>query len=247
MRRVVSLSKYVPYDVIGKSREFQTLFDLGDDSLTTAWEDINWVREGSFIFTTDPKSVYTWEIFLDLPHEGTLEERQKRVFAEWNRRTIWTDRTFRKWLDGTIGENRYALTYQYNDYTFNLDVFVKGDFNLPRLIDMIREIVPANLGFNFKISVFRAIEITTKSANLPYPQFLCGEHACGTIPDDRHMGRAFKTSIGFTTAINNGKEYYGYTNDGYKAGELRGDGSEEILYIQDFSRENAYEFKEEDE
>lgn len=244
MRRVVSLSKYVPYDVIGKSREFQTLFELGDDSLTTAWEDINWVREGSFIFATDPKSVYTWEIFLDLPHVGTLEERQKRVFVEWNRRTIWTDRTFRKWLDGTIGENRYALTYQYNDYTFNLDVFIKGDFNLPRLIDMIREIVPANLGFNFKISIFRALEITTQSANLPYPQFLCGEHKCGTIPDDRYTGLTFTAELCFDTGVGLGKGYYEYASDGYKSGQLRPKISDEVIYMQDFKSDQLYEFKE---
>ena len=244
MRRVVSLSKYVPYDVIGKSREFQTLFEVGDDALTTAWEDINWVREGSFIFTTDPKSVYTWEIFLDLPHEGTLEERQKRVFAEWNRRGIWTDRTFRRWLDGAVGKGRYRLSYSYNDYQFHLDIFVRGGLYLPRLIEEIRQIVPANLGFDFTVCVFCALEILTQSANLSYPQFLCGEGVCGTIPDDRFVGSTFKTEMVFTTAIHCGKDDYGYPNDGYKAGELRDDGSEEILYLQDFSRLDAYEFKE---
>lgn len=197
-------------------------------------------------------SIYQRDLGLSIADGASIEERRKIIQGYLHYlHTQTTEQVVHDLVSSFCADKSLVDIIKQeviDTYKIRMEIAYSSRVDVPALIKTLDKIMPAHLAYYLEIVMRCLFLITaeTKSANLPYPQFLCGEHACGTIPDDRHMGRAFKTSIGFTTAINQGKDYYGYTNDGYRAGELRGDGSEEILYIQDFSRSDAYEFKEED-
>lgn len=241
MYRNVDLTSYVPWEVIGKSLEFRWLFKAMNDEFADAWELTSWTREAAFIFSADVGGISIWETFLELPHDGTLEERRNRVYIAWNRRNIWTHTTFEQWLDRKIGRGNYGLEIHYGKYAVEIRIYANTDYDLGTLEAEIRKIIPANLSHYFHIVFARILEAETQRGDLVYPCFLCGEHECGTIPENRHRGEAYTVGLDVNTARNDAEEYKGYTNDGHRAGELR-NYTEELIYMQDFKAGSRYEF-----
>ena len=249
MYREVDLQKYVPWNVIGKSKEFIELFKVLEGEITGAWEEISWVREASFIFTTDPRSIEFWENFLDLESKGTLEERQRAVFIEWNKRAIWTDRSLRQWLDLKLGKGKYEIKFNYNDYNFILDIYTSTDVDLRPLTLELREIIPANLGFSFIITMHYVLELTTRQGDHSWPLWKCGEHKTGMLPRPIFRGEREIIHLDLETGEYTGKEYKYWK--GIKAGDRVFSQSDDIVLRQlsplDGSFKNAkiYELEEE--
>lgn len=249
MRRSVDLQKYVPWDVIGKSREFQELFNTENIAFDEAWEEANVSRDSSFIFTTDPKTIGIWEGFLDLEGTGTLEERQRAVFVEWNKRAIWTDRSLRRWLDFRLGPGTYETVYKYNDYELILDIYTSAEADLRSLTMELREIIPANLGFSFIITMHYVLELTTRQGDYSWPLWKCGEHKTGMLPRPIFRGEREIIHLDLETGEYTGKEYKYWK--GIKAGDRVFSQSDDVVLRQlsplDGSFKNAkiYELEEE--
>lgn len=234
---------------IGKIDDMHDLFQAEDREFFMIDREINDFSLGMFVNSiakTSKPNEYLSRLEKDygLPSAGDVDKRLARLLVKMKGLGVTNEKAL---IDICRAFGYYAVYHpRYEEYGFTLDFYDPKALHFD-VLNAIEEVKPAHLHMDLRVTNHADLIAETQRGDLTFPVFLCGEHVCGTIPDDRHMGRAFKTSIGFNTAINQGKEYYGYTNDGYRAGELRNDGSEEILYIQDFSRENAYEFKEEDE
>ena len=243
MIRRVNLLKYVPYDVIGKTPEFRNFFHSEDLEFDEAWEKANFIKEAGFIFTADPSSIEYWEKMLDLPHEGDLEDRQRKVYVEWNKRIIWTHRTLIDWLDLNVGRKEYILELFYNDYGVMIDVFITKDRDTTWLYTKLRRIIPANLTIEIRVSFASRLELQTRSGDYGYPLYMCGEEICGDIPYPYFEAEATRVKLNLNTAVDDAKNPFALPGTGIKVGVVNDNEVEEILYMSDFNSEDVYSFE----
>lgn len=248
MNREVNLSQYVPYDIIGKTPEMRGLQYTEELEFDEAWGLANYVQDASFIFTTDPASIVYWEKILSLPHTGTLEERRRKVFIEWNKNVIWTHRTLEKWLNEAVGHDKYDLKIFYNDYALKISVSIKDSVvDHKWLASRLREIIPANLSMLIEYLLITLLKIQTQHGVYNYPLIYCGEETCGDVPFRQYEVEPIIVDLKAKTGNYTAPNKVHYIGEGYGAGQINDDGSIEEVYMQDFSSEDIYNFSGLDE
>lgn len=92
----------------------------------------------------------------------------------------------------------------------------------------------------------KALALKTQYGDVKFPVPVCGERKCGTLREDKILGTRHTAELGIKIGLGQHRDYYGYTNGGHKAGELRADKEEEFIYMQDLKSEAAYTFTEDD-
>lgn len=246
--REVKVNKHIPYDVIGKGAEFQSIALTEDIELNNLWAKLNQMMKDLYIQSASIKGL---DAYIKLINEkiakSDLEEARKMVYFFWNILNVYTDRSLRQILDSYLGANQYKLELFYNEYGIELDVYVSNkDLDLIELNSVVRQITPANLTQLIKISFMCDLALETRTGDYLYPLYLCGEEICGDIPNPYYQGEKIEVNIGIETGIFDSKNYYPMPGEleNHKVGEINNDGITEVIYMQDFKSDNIYSFEE---
>lgn len=178
-----------------------------------------------------------------LPSTGSIDERIARIILKM--RGLGT--TNAKAIVDLCKMFGYVVLFKprYSEYCFEL-IFVDPEKLKADVFEAIDEIKPAHLGYYLRTLFYRELIAETREDHLTYPIFLCGERKCGTIPEDKFIGTRHTTALGIKVGLGQHRDYYGYTNGGHRAGELRAEKEEEIIYMQDLKSEAAFTFTEDD-
>lgn len=242
----VDLASYNDYETEAKSIDWIVRCDSEDLELQVAAGNILRAYYDRFIMTASDYGLRRYEAILNLDSDGTMEERRRRVFIAWNRQIVYTHRSLEAMLSVILGDGNFKINLSYNEYEVEFIVRVTAPLDLVTLSKELRLITPANLGLHVRLVYERYIVIETREDHMTYPIFLCGERKCGTIPEDKFIGTRHTTALGIKIGLGQHRDYYGYTNGGHRAGELRADKEEEIIYMQDLKSDTAFTFTEDD-
>lgn len=193
MIRFVDLNNLTPFDPIGKAKEFQDRIISENVEFNKLWKNVDRTERASFIFKTDLMGLLKWEELLNITDVSKLsfEERVKQVYIEWNKRVIWTERSLEGYLDDLLGRDKYYFKLYYDEYGFYINVYVSKKFNLIKLYDNLREIIPANLTIKIEITEFNRILLKDKTNTYITKLYKCNEVPSGRIYSEAYRGKKF--------------------------------------------------------
>lgn len=195
MSRTIDLKKHLPQ--VTKSEEMIEIMDTESKVFQEKWETLSVIQMNRFISTVDEKGIRWFERLLRIIRKGTLEDRRKKVYYEWNKKIIYTDRTLRELLDNLLGEDAYDIEFKYNDYEIIFEIYIsKTDFNLAELFILLREIIPANEIIRFDLIIKELLQFESTYQDFNIQNYITGtnRHKCGTI-HKRRAGVGSKTEI----------------------------------------------------
>lgn len=244
INRDVDVGEHLPQDIIGKGAEFTLLREISNAEFKKLWETANRVIENMFIQKSDDMGIDKYIQLIDLEIGGSLEEKRKQVFLEWNRQTIWTHRTLEQYLDLALGKGFYEITLYYDEYGIWIDVTISRSFDLDKIYYVLRaEILPANLDIQLRLNFKADLILESQLGDYTYPQFLCGLHDTGTIPRIRWEGQAAVIDVNLDTAIDDAKNYKPISGEKHTATQLYNDRVVETINMTSFSSSNVYSFE----
>lgn len=99
-------------------------------------------------------------------------------------------------------------------------------------LDIIQRIKAAGIKVLIDQVYFSFLRIKTQYGINNYLQYLCGEHLCSEIPWNDKIGHRSDVNIGIKTGQYNGKNYYSWSGDFKRAGEINDFETVEELYVQ---------------
>ena len=105
--RKVDLNSYLP-QVIGDAKEIIEMNRVEDIELTDIWKEADRNFWNRWILTSDERGLERYESLLQLEPEGSIDQRRRTAWYEWNKYIIYTDRSVRALLDGLLGADGYA-------------------------------------------------------------------------------------------------------------------------------------------
>lgn len=175
IKRDVDIGKHLPQDIIGKGAEFTEIRNNENYELSRLFMEINRLLKNTFIMSADKLGLQHYESLLGEKIEGSLEDRRRKIYALWNKKTVWTHRTLITWLDEYIGRGNYELELRYNDYKIEFKVLVGSRYEVDEawLRKQLRMIIPANLGITwtlvFSQNIYYAMADQRKKTLTIYP------------------------------------------------------------------------------
>lgn len=175
IKRDVDIGKHLPQDIIGKGAEFTEIRNNENYELSRLFIEINRLLKNTFIMSADKLGLQHYESLLGEKIEGSLEDRRRKIYALWNKKTVWTHRTLITWLDEYIGRGNYELELRYNDYKIEFKVLVGSRYEVDEawLRKQLRMIIPANLGITwtlvFSQNIYYAMADQRKHRVTVYP------------------------------------------------------------------------------
>jgi hypothetical protein len=100
-----------------------------------------------FISTASEEVIAKWEKYLDITPNGTdtLDERRFRIHVELNDTPPYTDKYLINKLDNLCGKGLWRWHRDYNEYTLVIEVSLESVANTESVINMVRNIIPANI------------------------------------------------------------------------------------------------------
>lgn len=156
--RNVDVGKHLPQGIIGKGAEFTNIRTVENLELSKLWRIANRIMRDTFIHFATEDGIKAYEKLMRIEAKGSLDERRKKVYAVWNKKSKWTHRTLEEWLEETVGLDNCNFELHYNDYKIEFKIYLyKEKLNHQWLLKELRKIVPANLGFIFKLISYQNI------------------------------------------------------------------------------------------
>ena len=109
--------------------------------------------------------------------------------------------------------------------------------------EIVHRIKAAGVRIYFDFIIAGNLILRTQYGDHVNPQYLCGEEKCGDIPwEIKADNKVF--NLGIRTENYNSKNYYALPSDELPTGVEFEDLIDETIFIQDFSSEDIYEFKD---
>lgn len=178
-----------------------------------------------------------------LESTGTIKERITAVLIKIQGKKTTTEEVI---LDICAAYGCPGKYYErYREYGYVVEVYANHGADMGKMIDSLREVTPAHLRIDIHLNFVMALKAKTRYGDNHYLVRLCGENLCGDIPYIRTVGRPEKINLKARTGQYDGKNYYGYTSDGYKAGELRDKSEAGLRYLQNTNIDGKiYDFGE---
>lgn len=172
---------------------------------------------------------------------GNLDDRIKALLVKIGSKKTTTEEVI---LDICEMFGYPAIYHEkYREYAFLVDLFVgEGGGDLDQLQKAIREVSPAHLEDRVNINIARDLVLESRAGDSGYLIYLCGEHPCGDIPYPSIVGKGADIDFNIETGAYDSHNYYGYTSDNYRSGELRDKGIEGYVYVQNTDVNNEYDF-----
>ena len=161
INRDVDIGKHLPQDIIGKGLEFSEIRKNENYELSHLFLEINRLLKNTFIQSADRLGLDFYEKLIGEKIDGSLEERRRKIYALWNKKTIWTHRTLIEWLNEYVGKENYKIELIYNEYIAEFVIFMDQTIEFKRawLEKELRKIIPANLIIRWRLVFVQNIYI----------------------------------------------------------------------------------------
>ena len=145
----VNLLSYLP-DFMQEYREIRRIMESEEPELKLLWELLKNVFNNQFIQYCDEEGISKFEEMLGLHRyeNDTLEIRIFRVLTYWNDQIPYTWRVLVNRMDQLCGAGNYELRPNFNVYELEITTKFDDAKKYDELNNMLKTILPANLGFN---------------------------------------------------------------------------------------------------
>ena len=149
--RNVRIERYFP-DVLANSTEFKALAAAVDPELVNVWVALWWCMLTTFVMDIDEAGATRWETMLKIRGTagGSLENRRAVILAKINSVLPYTERRMEQILDTICGGGTYTVLLDC--IGCELGIRTEPDARgIERLYNVLRPMVPCNLGLFFEI------------------------------------------------------------------------------------------------
>ena len=145
----VNLLSYLP-QFMQEYREIRRIMESEEPELRLLWELLRKVFNNQFIQYCDEDGISKFEEMLGLHRyeNDTLEIRIFRVLTYWNDQIPYTWRVLVNRMDKLCGIGNYELRPNFNVYELGITTKFDDAKKYDELNNMLKTILPANLGFN---------------------------------------------------------------------------------------------------
>lgn len=145
----VNLLSYLP-QFMQDYREIRNIMSSEEPELRLLWELLRKVFNNQFIQSCDEDGINKFEEMLELHRyeNDTLEIRIFRVLTYWNDQIPYTWRVLVNRMDQLCGVGNYELRPNFNAYELGITTKFDDAKKYDELNNMLKTILPANLGFN---------------------------------------------------------------------------------------------------
>ena len=145
----VNLLSYLP-QFMQEYREIRNIMASEEPELRLLWELLRKVFNNQFIQYCDEDGISKFEEMLGLHRyeNDTLEIRIFRVLTYWNDQIPYTWRVLVNRMDQLCGAGNYELRPNFNVYELGITTKFDDAKKYDELNNMLKTILPANLGFN---------------------------------------------------------------------------------------------------
>ena len=145
----VNLLSYLP-QFMQEYREIRRIMESEEPELRLLWELLRKVFNNQFIQYCDEDGIIKFEEMLGLHRyeNDTLEIRIFRVLTYWNDQIPYTWRVLVNRMDQLCGTGNYELRPNFNAYELGITTKFDDAKKYDELNNMLKTILPANLGFN---------------------------------------------------------------------------------------------------
>lgn len=143
--------------------DFRGMCNSSGEELSRLYGRLKSILEDQFITSCSVETLVKWEKYLGITPNGTdsVSERKFRVLAKLNDAPPYTDRYLEKRLNELCGEGYWRLHRDYDVYMLIVEISVDSEANTETVINMIREIIPANLELEVRNYRSRHSELAT--------------------------------------------------------------------------------------
>jgi uncharacterized protein YmfQ (DUF2313 family) len=127
--------------------DFRALANSSTSELSKLYRKLSNIVNDQFIKSCSEETITKWERYLNLiPNGGdTLEERKFRVLTRLNDSPPYTDRYLEKRLNELCGKGYWRVHKDYDVYMLTIEVSLDSEANTETVINMVRDIIPANI------------------------------------------------------------------------------------------------------
>ena len=145
----VNLLSYLP-QFMQEYREIRRIMESEEPELRLLWELLRKVFNNQFIQYCDEDGISKFEEMLGLHRyeNDTLEIRIFRVLTYWNDQIPYTWRVLVNRMDQLCGAGNYELRPNFSVYELGITTKFDDAKKYDELNNMLKTILPANLGFN---------------------------------------------------------------------------------------------------
>ena len=145
----VNLLSYLP-QFMQEYREIRRIMESEEPELRLLWELLKKVFNNQFIQYCDEDGISKFEEMLGLHRyeNDTLEIRIFRVLTYWNDQIPYTWRVLVNRMDQLCETGNYELRPNFNAYELGITTKFDDAKKYDELNNMLKTILPANLGFN---------------------------------------------------------------------------------------------------
>ena len=159
----VNLLSYLP-DFMQEYRDIRRIMESEEPEFKILWNLFKKVFNNQFIQYCDEDGISKFEEMLGLHRyeNDTLEIRIFRVLTYWNDQIPYTWRVLVNRMNQLCGIGNYELKPNFNNYELGVTTKFDDSKKYDELNNMLKTILPANLGFN-SINI-----LTPKSENNVY-------------------------------------------------------------------------------
>ena len=145
----MSIADYQPnfYDGVV---EFKLLADIEDELFEVLEKELKIAHANNFVLTANEKAIRIYEDVLNIvanPSVESIDFRRERILNRYQTKPPFTLPFLKERLDAIIGEGRYTLTVDYNNYTLYLELAFEDSFWFKEATRTINSIKPANIKY----------------------------------------------------------------------------------------------------
>ena len=127
--------------------DFRGMCNSSGVELSKLYERLHNILEDQFVNTCSESVLAKWEKYLNVTPNGTdtLDERRFRVLTKLNDSPPYTDKYLEKRLNELCGEGQWRVHRDYDIYTLTVEVSLGSEANTETVLNMVRDIIPANI------------------------------------------------------------------------------------------------------
>lgn len=142
--------------------DFRGMCNSSGMELSKLYGRIHDILEDQFVNTCSEYVLAKWEKHLGITPNGTdtIDERRFRVLARLNDAPPYTDKYLEKRLNELCGEGYWRIHRDYDVYMLIVEVSLDSEANTETVLDMVRDIIPANLELEVRNYRSRHSELT---------------------------------------------------------------------------------------
>ena len=128
--------------------EIDTLSDVEINLLSLLKDELTSLINNQWIMTTDLSGIQKYEKMLNIfaSPDDSEEFRRERILNRLNQNSPYTITYLVRWLNVYLGEGKFEVQMEYNQYLLTLTVHIGEYGKLDEFIKSLTDIIPANIG-----------------------------------------------------------------------------------------------------